>query len=784
MKRLFKLFIAFNIIFFTIEETHACGPYLSNNETHFCLFGVEHNNYKGLQPFYYSEYFLNSFIPDPQGLDYQKNCEEWYAYIKDPNVSMQDIYAFQYKTNADTFLANYYSDNWLPLRRNSFIKYLLAPKNKKVLDYFLLAKKIEQTQDGLMSIWEKDIAPHNQDSMQSYAQQALQMSNKTKDVFLKQRYTFQAIKMCYYGGLNKTVANNYKKQFEKVIKDKNTVVNGWGYLFYGLLQEDSMKRIEALLNAFDLSEEKKVYCYKALLYTDKDQLYKHFTDPRMREIIIALKGMSNYGKAIKDIQLLHAINPKSKYLPVLISREVNKVETWIWSYDYLGFDNTYLNDTQFSYRWIGEYNVNYHKDINYLNLLTAEVAKMHTAQNKKEPYLSLALAHLYNIQGNYQDAKKVLDLLQPNENDYYYNQYLIEQVMVKSNLEDINNATLKSYFAHALQKLNSLKNVSTQDSYWYDLSVNEQLDDADELMLYLSKQYQKVGDIVTAGLLYQKSTIAVNEYGKDVYYVDSTQNTYGAIVFFDKYATIEHIYQLMVFKNKKEKTPFEKLISPNIWSDDDFFLDLIGTKYMRDENYKKALAVFEKIKPDFWESTYFYKDYIPTESIFDLGYLAPWDSVTYNSYSKVSKKEIVADLVAIEDKIANPNISNEQLAMYYYQLGNAKINMTYNGSFWMMISYGNFYGENMTDKGNYYTYSFYPNYIKYGAQYYHGSTATIALDKAYDLSKNNNLKTKIYCSKRLNEFINGLESSSSETKYSQAKSTKLFQLVAIQCPYL
>src|SRR5690606_34583681 len=199
---------------------------------------------------------------------------------------------------------------------------------------------------------------------------------------------------------------------------------------------------------------------------------------------------------------------------------------------------------------------------------------------------------------------------------------------------------------------------------------------------------------------------------------DSTQNTYGAIVFFDKYATIENIYQLMVFKNKKEKTPFEKFITPNIWSDDDFFLDLIGTKYMRDENYKKALAVFEKIKPDFWESTYFYKDYIPTESIFDLGYLAPWDSVTYKSYSKVSKKEIVADLVAIEDKIANLNASKEQLAMYYYQLGNAKINMTYNGNFWMMISYGNFYGENMTDKGNYYTYSFYPNYIKYGDQYY------------------------------------------------------------------
>lgn len=784
MKPLLKLFIICSYLLIFPKFLIACGPYISNNETHFCLFGVSMNGYKGLQPFYYSEYFLNSYIPDPQGLDYQTNCKEWYDYIKDPKVSMQDIYSFQYKTNADTFLDNYYKGNWQPIRKNTFVQYLLQAKNKKILAYFLLAKKIEQTQDGLQSIWEKDIAPNNMDSMQAYAKQALLLSKKTKDVFLKQRYAFQAIKMSYYSRNTDIVALDYCKQFEKTLMGKNTIVTAWGYLFYGLLQTDSMKKIEALLNAFDLSEEKKVFCYKKLFDTDKDALYNYYKDPRLREIIIALKGMSNYGKAINEIKQLHAINPNSKYLPLLVGREINKVETWVWSYEYLGFDNTYLNDTQFSYRWAGDYNVRFSKDITYLNELTLTVKSIYEKLSAKDAFYALATAHLFNMQNNFNDAQKILDKLTIQTDNYYYNQYLIEQVIVKSQLDDITNTKTKAYFANALTSINKIKEQFKNDKFWYVLNDNEQVDDADELMLYLSKEYQKIGDIVTAGLLYQKTSITTNEYGKNVYYTDSAANNYGSIVFFDKYASIEQVYQLMTFKNKSDKSPFEKFISPIGWASDDLYLDLIGTKYMREEQYKKALTVFEKINSNFWENNYYFKDYIPATSIFYLGHYAPWDSILYNNYNKISKTVIAQELVALEEAIASTKGNDELLAGYYYLLGNAKLNMTYNGNFWMMISYGKFYGENRSDKGNFYTYSFYPNYLKYGDQYYLGATAVAAFDKAFQLSKNSTLKTKIYCSKRLNDYLNGKANNKNIAMYNEVKNNKLFQLVAIQCPYL
>ncbi len=779
MKALFTNCIIFSVLICFPNIGKACGPFITNDETHFCLFSNAQNDYRGLEPFYYSENFLNSNIPDPQGLDYQKNCNEWFVYINNRSVSKDDIYELQYKTSADSFLNAYNQDNWRAFRKNTFVQYMLQSKNKNLLTYFVLAKKIEQTQDGLGNLWNQNIDIILTDSMYKYAKEALSFSQKTKDVFLKQRYVFQALKMAYYAGIKNKEAQPYFQQFEKVLIPKSSIVRAWGYLYYGMMQTDSIKKIEALLKSFDLSEEKKVFCYRQLWSYDKNTLLQTFKDKQLQEVILAIKAMSTFGKALETVQQLYQLNPESKYLPFLLGREINKLETWIWSYEYLGFDNSYLNDTQFSYRYVGDYNTNFQKDLHYLNDVNAFMKKALQDKKNDAVFITLASAHLYSMQKNFNAANELIKTIQTTPGSAYHRQYLIAQVILKSNLEDIRMPETKAFFVNVLQFLSKDKLGYDDENFWSQLE-DESADDADELMLYLSKQYQAIDDIVTAGLLYQKTTININEYGKNVYQNNESEG-YGSIVFFDKYASIEQVYQLISFKEKKEKTNFENFIAPQNWAKNDLYFDLIGTKYIRDEQYKKALEVFTRMSPDYWDSTYLYNEYLPQSSIFSLGHIAPWDTINHPFYTRTSKKEIVADLVEMESKLENPKASNDQKAALLYQLAKAKINMTYDGAFWMMVSYGKFYNEQSSEKGNFYTYSFYPNSQKYGKQYYEGYSAKLMLEQALKLTKNNNLKAQIYCTLRIILPENDVLTAQ---LFPEIKNNRIYEMAAIQCPNL
>ena len=221
-------------------------------------------------------------------------------------------------------------------------------------------------------------------------------------------------------------------------------------------------------------------------------------------------------------------------------------------------------------------------------------------------------------------------------------------------------------------------------------------------------------------------------------------------------------------------------IVPNNWADDDMYLDLIGTKYMRKENYHEALAVFQKMNPNFWEKNYAYADYLPTFNICDLTSYAPWEERTFTPYKTVSKALIVKDIVAIVDKINNKSTSTELKAYQYYLLGCAKENMTYNGHFWMMISYGNFINETINEKGNYHTYSFYPNSLVYGDKYYKGSSAKAAFQQAIRLGKNKELIAKAQLGIKLVHRLAHGQSPADDIILNE--NTRAYQLARVSCP--
>lgn len=775
------------ICFFLPGLLWACGPSLYPDEARFALFRNGINGQEGFEPFYYSEFFLNSNAPDPEGKDYQRNCREW-QQITGKTVSFEDIYSIQYTCAPDSFLSAYEQRNWSTFKGNSFTNWLLKKKNKAYLDYFILAKQMEAAQFYRGDPWTASLLDTNSISLEKLAKTALERINKTKNNFLKTRYAFQAIKTVYYVNEPDDLAA-YLKAFETYIEPGQSVVKGWGYYFYGLLQQDTFKRNVSLLRAFDLSEEKKIAAFNKIESDFLSEIIQKEKDPYLKEIALAMEGIYTMGRADDIIKALYQVNPGSKYLPLLLSREINKIEDWIWSYTFLGFSNVGLNaegTRSFSY-WNKGYSeeadqqkiliaANRKKDLEYVDGLCTLMEKMAGAQFSDKDFLQLAQAHLYNIRGNYTAANRALAGLTIQDSSVYYKQWLIESIILCTNTEDINKPDVQ---ARLLQWLKHFGNAPLPYDVNNDGPLTENDDDLSELYLLISKKFQDKGNINMAGLFYNKSHHIRNVYdGWETSWEDdyqpqqkkphsvSPKMNYKQIAFWDRYANPQELEALMAFKAKPNKTAFEQYISPEQWPNDQVYKDLIGTKYMRMERYLDALKVFQSMDQEFWNDNYHYADYLPYTGISDLLTYAPWEKTRVKQYRKTSKTDIVADIVAIVDHINKPSLSNEQKAAYYIQLGNCKLNMTKNGLFWMMLSYGNFGQENRTNTGNFFTYTFYPNTIAYGDNYYGAKSAITAYDKALKLSKNKEQQASAYLYKEL-AFV--LSDQMSEYDYDQKR---------------
>lgn len=805
MKTLFysSILAAFTCV--SISPIQACGPSLGLDETRYSLFRNGLNNYDGLQAFYYTEYFMNSNVPDPQGLDYQRNCAEWKAIVKEDKVTLADIYAFQYETDADSFVAAAVQQDYKQFRKNTFVAWLLQKSNYKYLEYFVLAKKAETTQYGSLKIdpWEiisPEVAAQRDAVINTLIKEAINAGKKSKVKILKERYAFQAFKLAYYAGAKQgdPLYEQLHQLFEKTIKGKNSVVEGWSYNFLGqMMKDNSLERTVYLLRAFDLSEEKKLAAYNSLTDDQLKQPKLLQQYPELKPAVIAIQAFRNSGRELAAIQSLYQIDPKSKYLPFLISREINKIENWIWSKDILGFDN--VND-QFVYSdedfdWNGNdyVRINQFRDWQYFQKVV-QFLEQSKAQGKSDKmFISLALVHLYNIKGEHAKAKQLLAEIKPNESSKYYSQYLIEDIIVTSQTEDIMADAVKGKLAQQLNKLQVFDRGTSnlQEEAVYDTPNAEEQDDRSELFVYLSKCFEAKGDLVSAGLLMQKSNVAVDDYGfyGNCYYYGAAEsaqrneaNCYNSIAYFDKHASVEDIYRLIMFKNKKNKTLFEELLVPSKWADDDMFLDLIGTKYVREEEYHKALSVFEKIKSNFWETQYYYADYLPKHSIFYLGSEAVWDTNPVTLKPALSKANILKDIVQVLDRLQLKTINKDERAKLLYQLGKAKLNMTFHGQFWMMMSYGWTYREDMNHKGGIFSYSFYPNTVLYGPNYYQAASASVSLREALKYVQSHELKAEIIMTQALLSVYAGKKFELAHSTKQQISTTKTYQNAMISCP--
>ena len=197
------------------------------------------------------------------------------------------------------------------------------------------------------------------------------------------------------------------------------------------------------------------------------------------------------------------------------------------------------------------------------------------------------------------------------------------------------------------------------------------------------------GDDYETGDLYWKSKTGkvslIDDYYYDWYgYIDAELNT-------------KELESLVSELNKKSTNSFDEWKKNVIKNNFNKINDLMGIKYMRDDNLKMAYVYFSKVSKSHYTNGLFNEN--PFYKI--KGYMNFDKKQTYINLDKAS-----VTLTLMNHLNLSKTIKNKNRDLHYFLAANCYYNMTYYGNSWMMkrISWSNNLAEsNMIDEKEYYT---------------------------------------------------------------------------------
>lgn len=676
-------------------NTRACGPMLYSDEARFSLFQPTTMDRPALLPFQYTHDRRIKFeIPAPPD-DRIRNIQEWLRFGKG-QFDSADVWALQYQTSPENFQQALSAKDGGALKDNTFLQWLLKRKNSGALRYFSYAKKVEGAQNPYWeNQWDQLFREGIAEEMDSLAAEGFRFLQKEKSAFLKSRYAFQFVKCAYYtafyGGDRGRKAQAVQA-FDRHLSKSNSIVGQWAWIYYADLQADPLTRTRYFLEAFERSDEKKLRAFQLLSRADLDTLLSVEQDPGVRAIALSLLLMKTDGPGLPLLQEVYQLQPGHPYLPLLISREINKLEDWLWSPEILRFQpKQRLDDYYANYHLLPESERSpyeqiarqqWSKDREYLSQLLHFLLKQSHGPHAPNGFLTLAIAHLYNMDDRHRDAAALLKDIPPDAGPSLQLQYYYEKIIALLYTEDTASSPIdREVLAGLLKDLQTLqRTLSEPASDGHRIKRESKLP---ELYAYLGRHFLDKGEVLSACLLLQKSELLQNEYAYKPY--DST--SYGGLAFLEKYASPADIDALIILKHKKDKSPFEQLLSPDIWLVDGMYQDLKGTLLLRSEQYEAAYAVFEAMDDDFWETTYAFADYLPATTVTDLGKRFPAPSGNGLRYKQLGKKPVLKEMLALK-AVWEQSSDPREKALAGFHLANALYNISYYGKAWMVSAYG------------------------------------------------------------------------------------------------
>ncbi len=312
-----------------------CGPGIDPYDYYTSFFQPGAHGAPAFRPFYYTGYsFLYDETEPVSPAD--ELAKEWAAYFGSP-VTAKDaknfVTGFALKdvrslyNNIDKKQAAPLPDS---VKRNSMSAYFINKKDLEGLGYLIYAKQVEPFVTGDYNNWEAI----NRDSlkMDKWLKNGQQLYDAAKDPFYKLKYGYQVLRLAHYSGRYHDAIQLY----DNYIAGNNTI---------SVLQPMSVAlKAGALLNtgqaneaaylfsqAFAASDVKKISNFISFKWAidprkDRDSYLALCKSNEEKANMLGLFALNSASAEIAVLDRIYKLQPDSKVLPLLIVREINKLE--------------------------------------------------------------------------------------------------------------------------------------------------------------------------------------------------------------------------------------------------------------------------------------------------------------------------------------------------------------------------------------------------------------------------------------------------------------------------
>ncbi len=769
-KKLLITSISCVFMLFPRLELDGCGPSLYDEEFRVWIFQPNLVNNEALLPFTYSTnlYFQAGKRDDGESVirydtTYEKtNVAEWQAECSGAKTA--DIYTLVYDTEPDVYTKKIANNGFA---QNSFMQ---ALKNKpELLAYFNFAKQCELAFSGSSTTRQGWGFEADTTFMKSLVVKAEGLLKSSKQPFIRLRTAYQLMKTYEYLGNTEGVIKTFDTHI-KGTKSTSWIV-GSALFYYAKAQPNGVARNLWAANCYERTVDKKFQSLRLISTDQRQETLANACDDHQRALVGAMMSLRYPGRSLEEMQAIYNSNPAQPELSMLVEREINKLEDWLFSYK-MTSRATYIGDEmhkpkkvketeETEEKWKGQddyekkeaakQKANWESDRQYLNSVVTFVNKLISENKIKDrAFMLLSGAHLAFLKQDFTQARKYLAALKSEQNAR-------PNIRIQGELTNLlcdlyATPTISPAVEDAIVRFETTLQSNKKDIVDFG-TFHEQV------YLFLGKKFIEQGKIAKGCLLSMMTDRFTGYVGAYTH-----ENGYHRLYALAKPADFDETLQII----NAPKTSFEKLLSnekrpygvsdgyydpktqawvevkqPRNW-DVNKIKDYKASYYIRNDQIDNALAIFKTIPASFWQKDPYitYMDCNP----FYVELVHPHEPTVADSvkYNKVSFLERV---VALRNEAkANPSV----LAQNYYLLGNAYFNMTWRGNYWLMsdIYWGQ--GEQHSD------------YFKDDQTFINNYFGLERAQKQYELCLKNTNDEKLaalchfmvgYCLKRKTEYL-------------------------------
>ncbi|HOY27475.1 MAG TPA: hypothetical protein PLR96_00780, partial [Flavobacteriales bacterium] len=399
------------------------------------------------------------------------------------------------------------------------------------------------------------------------------------------------------------------------------------------------------------------------------------TSDKQRATLLVMRDLQHPGRALEDLERIAGFDPGNEHLPLLLTREVNKLEDWLLTRDLTDYGAA-IDQWKEPEEGVAPEDV-LKADLAYLREVQRFIRRIAPqTKEKQRPLLTLLDGHLSYVAGAHNECRATLAALgtDPNATPLMRAQARMDRVLCGiMAMEQLTDATRADVLA-----LVKLVNESPELAQARATILGQ-------LHLYLGKKLMARGQLVEGLLLLARTN---REFGDllPVYWSKNARH----LAF--QQAQPSDFDRMIALLEKPDKTPFERYLTatderPEGWvnTEENFhdnlltreqLLDYKAMWYLREDRLEEAAATYRQMDATYWNSNE--HDLFRADDPFVVNIEDPHNYHKTDS-ARYTRLSIVERMVALK-KEANRDPTKR--ALNHYLLGNAYFSMTWHGKYW------------------------------------------------------------------------------------------------------